>query len=62
MSEIRDIKEIMQVKNDMEEVLSYIRDPCMRAHIDSFLSAIRWVLKEKYDIFPGWSDKKDGGK
>jgi hypothetical protein len=56
--EMRSIEEIKEVKSEMEEVLSYIRDPCMRAHFDSFLSALRWVTKEKSLIFPGWSDKK----
>jgi hypothetical protein len=58
MEQIRSIEEIKAVKTEMEEILSYIRDPCMRAHFDSFLSALRWMLKEKPMIFPGWSDKK----
>lgn len=58
MEEMRSLEEIKELRAEMEEILSYIRDPCMRAHFDSFLSALRWVLKEKPTIFSGWNDKK----
>lgn len=58
MEQIRSREEIKAVQMEMEEVLSYIRDPCMRSHFDSFLSALRWVLNEKTNIYPGWSEKK----
>lgn len=51
--EIRDEKEIIELKDKMEQVLSYIKDPCVRSQFDSFLSALRWVLKEK-NSFPDY--------
>jgi hypothetical protein len=58
MEQLRSIEEINELKKEMEEVLSYIRDPCVRSHFDSFLSALRWVTKEQIIVFPGWSNKK----
>jgi len=50
--EMRSPEEIERVKNQMEEVADYIKDPCVRSHFDSWLSALRWVLKEHHHIPP----------
>lgn len=45
--DLRNIEEIIQMKEQMETVKSYIKDPCVRSQFDSFISALRWVLKQK---------------
>jgi hypothetical protein len=45
--ELRNKEDIIKMKEQMESVKSYIKDPCVRSQFDSFISALRWVLKQK---------------
>lgn len=48
MSEsMRSKKEIQDLLNKMDEVEVFVRDPCVRAQMDSFASALRWVLNDR---------------
>jgi hypothetical protein len=47
MTEMRSRQEIEKVLYNIDEIEIYIHDPCVRSHMDSFASALRWVLNEK---------------
>lgn len=46
-SPMRSKAEISHLLMEINEVEIYIHDPCVRSHMDSFASALRWVLNEK---------------
>jgi hypothetical protein len=46
-SPMRTKEEIRYLLTELNEVEIYIHDPCVRSHMDSFASALRWVLNEK---------------
>ncbi len=44
---LRTRKEIQELLTKIDEAEIFIHDPCVRSHMDSFASALRWVLNER---------------